>query len=112
MNSQPMLMGIADNWRVLRRPIVSRIGPDNSEPIGVARLWTEAAEQIIHCINNWIGPYCNKEINPIFLPWEKKSTKSTIIFKQIYSRINEIRFALKLEQIVSMQLFDRNNWIN
>lgn len=42
MISQPMHSGIIDNWRLPRRPIMSRNGPDNSEPIGVARLCTEA----------------------------------------------------------------------
>jgi len=42
-----MHRGIDDNWRQPRRPIASRNGPDNSAPIGVARLWIAATQQII-----------------------------------------------------------------
>lgn len=56
MTNHPMHRGITDNWRLPRRPIASRSGPDKSEPIGVARLWTEAAIQTIHHFNNYVDP--------------------------------------------------------
>jgi len=44
MTSQPMHRGITDSCRLFRRPIASMNTPDSSEPMGVARLWTEAAD--------------------------------------------------------------------
>lgn len=41
---QPRQSGTADNCRHPRLPNVSRKGPESNDPIGVAKLWTDAVD--------------------------------------------------------------------
>ena len=46
--NHPIHNGTAENCKDPRLPISSNNAPDTKDPIGVARLWTEAEMQIIN----------------------------------------------------------------